>query len=156
MVAGGADRRVDAAGHVDEKDYVERRAVLDGQAHGLRRTLADPRGELDAWRHAVREVLTTGVDLVSTYRASSQDDKRALLVKMYANLPVSDRVTKPVLRIPFTLLDEPRPDSTVLSGKDANAYRPSETLLNERKNARRISSSERAFHAWWTLTGSNR
>ncbi len=110
----------------------------------------------DRWEASVREALDTGIGLADALEVGDPTARRGRLRQVYANCLVTSRITVPVLAFPFALLAEISTGLRTAIGEDANPPSPRETVLRVRKNARPRSRRERAFHTWWTLSGSNR
>jgi len=81
-------------------------------------------------------------------REKDVSDRRMLLGELYENLLVTDRITRPCLRFPFTLLSHVEELRSAFSGGDENRLPPPSIVLSRRKNARPRSRRERALHAW--------
>jgi site-specific DNA recombinase len=133
-----------------EQDFVARRDEAQAQIAALRHAVEQPEAELAAWRAHVEEAITAGCRVTTILEKDDPEARRAFLAQLCANLVVTDRITKPHLRFPFTLLENVDDVRRVLSGPRANRLPPPRTVLSKRKNARRGDDRERALLAWWT------
>jgi hypothetical protein len=138
------------AGTLDEQEYFERRAASLVRLQGLRQAVEHPTSEVEAWQEAVKELVTLGATLAKSFREAGQDDRRALLGRLYENLVVTDRITKPRLRAAYQLLDGSYPLVSPPSERDVNLPSPRRIWPQVLKNARPRSSRERAFLTWCT------
>lgn len=118
------------------------------RADRIRHSLDDPEAEIDSWRTVTTDALTFSATALDSFRNGSEDDRRAILARMYANLLVTDRKVAPVLRFPYSLLDGERPDGDMGKGPSQNPPDPSKIWLSLRKKARPRDARERAFMDW--------
>ena len=144
------------SGTLSEEDYISRKSGLLARREALTAAIQAPDATAFAWRAQVHTILTDMTTCLPAFRNGQDDDQRETLGRVYENFIVKDRIVTPVLRFPFFLLDEARPDTTLLFARDENLPDPSRIVVNQRKNACRDSTLEHAFLQWWTLSDSNR
>jgi site-specific DNA recombinase len=143
------------AGTLDEKEYVEQKSqALDRQAY-LQRLLAEPQAAENTWRESMRSVLTESTSFLDDFRGGSPEQRHELILHLYENAIVTDRITKPVARFPYIAFAEARPDGILQKTGDVNMPPPSIILRNEKQNAHPRDERERAFNAWCTPDDSN-
>jgi hypothetical protein len=138
------------AGVLAVPEYTERKAAEVDHIQQLHRAIQEPNAELESWRTRMRGVLNVGSTLLDAFRAGDDADRRALLGRVYENLTVTDRIAKPALRNPFSVLEETPNVRQALSAGDANPLPPPRQVLSHRKNARPRDARERALLAWCT------
>jgi site-specific DNA recombinase len=138
------------AGHIDDSEYVSRKGLLVERRAELVRAIEDPIAEQEARRSDVTNLISGSTLFLDAFRTGSQDDRRALIRRLYENCAVANRITTPALRFPFSLLAERRPNPEGGVEGDENFPSPSETITSIRRNARPRSRRERAFQAWCT------
>ena len=136
------------AGHLDDNEYVSRKGLLVARRAELVHAIEDPVAEQEARRADVTSLISTL--FLEAFRSGSQNDRRALIRRLYENCAVTNRITAPALRFPFSVLAEWRPNAEGGVEGDENYPSPSETITFIRRNARPRSRRQRAFQAWCT------
>ncbi len=131
------DRFTDMAGEgvLSTDDYGRKKLEVQGQILALRATLTGPTASVDSWRADVERAFSFGAKAAKLFRDGPDDRRRELLGELYANLIVTDRTTKPVLRFPFSILLSEEFVAAREKPCDANLRRAADSLLNQRKNA---------------------
>lgn len=107
------------------------------------------------WRTLIAGMLHWGETALAAFREGTNDEKRALLVEAYTNLPVRDRILAPELRFPYSVLTHAPNIADGSLDPDTNRHPDPETVLNLRKNARPRDARLRAFSLWQPLGESN-
>jgi DNA invertase Pin-like site-specific DNA recombinase len=138
------------SGALKEADFVRRRDDAEAHMSQLRHAIQEPEAELAAWRALVEEAITAGTRVATVVDCEDADERRAFLAQVCANLVVTDRITKPSLRYPYTLLEGASEIVKAASATCANPLPSPETVLSERKSARPRDGRERALLTWWT------
>ena len=90
-----------------------------------------------------------------TFRDGSDDDRRRILAALGPNWVVTDGKAAPVLhstRIPLTNVPS---IAASMRAQGPNRLPPPESLLNQRKSARRRNPRDRALLHWWACLDSN-
>jgi len=135
-------------GVITSQEYEEQKLALERDRFSVQTRLADPQEALRSWERLVGGVVTDATSAVATFKAADDDTRRAMLSRMYENLPVLERNTAPVLRPEHQLLvSAPKAPDSGGSG-DVNLPRVEEILLNENKKARSSDARFRALFAW--------
>lgn len=144
------------AGTLRDESYVHERDEAELRIAQLKRAMMQPGAELAAWRTRVEELLEAGTTLSTTFSAADVGQRRRLVSRVCANLVVNDRITKPSLRFPFSLLDGNSEVADVANAAGANSLPAPKKVLADCKNARSQDDCERALLTWWTFLKSFR
>ena len=139
---------------IDDAELVARRAELLERRASLTR-IDGTAIDLTQWRAAVDGLLAVGQTMARAFRQGTDEERRALLGRVYANFVVKERKAAPVLRFPFQLVAEVRDIVEHRRGGDANLPSPHRFLHQNAKSARRGMTRDRALQTWWTLQDSN-
>lgn len=136
-------------GVLDRDDYVAQRTAVHQELTRLRRLVDAPTAELDDWRRTVTEVVTLGAHIDKRFRDGSVDARRQLLGVVSLNQVVTDRKTRPVMRFPYSLLENAPTSDTKPPpvGLNRQARRGSSTATT--KTAPSAGADQRGYHSWW-------
>lgn len=138
-------------GIIDRDEFTVQRGALHHELGRLRRTVESPTAELDDWREKAIRLVTLGSELVTRFRDGADDEKRRLLGVISLNHVVMDRKTTPVLRFPYSLLEDAPRGPASRRPPGLNHLEQPRSSTPTTKTARSRSRNARGYHSWWTL-----
>lgn len=153
---GAAQRALDdltdlrLARDLSDAEYRARRPALLGRVEELRAAMTDPTARLEEWRTFIANTLAWGETALAAFEAATDDERRHIVVEGCVNLPVTDRILRPELRFPYSLLMSAPRLSPFTPPGGVNTIPSPSAVLSKRKNAPPSTAQDDAFNLWWT------